>query len=86
MTYTMGYITDDLMIPCMALFAGDDNTPILIPVDVLAHAVGLAAVRQHAEDAIAKATKEVSHTDLDSIDLNHDLGIKDLTSPFEDEF
>jgi hypothetical protein len=63
MTYTMGYITGDLMIPCMALFAGKDNTPILIPVDVLAHAVGLAAVRQHAEDAIAKATKVVEAMD-----------------------
>jgi hypothetical protein len=56
MTYTMGYITDDL-IPCMALFAGEDNTPILIPVDILAHTIGLAAVKQHAEAAIAKATE-----------------------------
>jgi hypothetical protein len=35
---------------------------------------------------IAKATKEVSHNDLGTIDLSHDLGIKDLTSPFGDEF
>ena len=56
MTYTMGYITDAL-VPCMALFAGDDNTPILIPVDILAHAVGLAAVKDHAEAAIDKATE-----------------------------
>jgi hypothetical protein len=27
-----------------------------------------------------------AHTDLDSIDLDHDLGIKDLTSPFGDEY
>jgi hypothetical protein len=57
MTYTMGYITDDL-IPCMALFAGEDNTPILIPVDILSHTVGLAAVRAQAEEAITKATQE----------------------------
>jgi len=41
------------------LFAGEDNTPILIPVDILSHTVGLAAVRAQAEEAIAKA-EEVS--------------------------
>jgi len=59
MTYTMGSITDEL-IPCLALFAGDSNTPTLIPVDILVHAVGLAAVKKHAEDAIARATEEVN--------------------------
>jgi len=54
MTYTMGYITDDL-IPCMAMFVPENDDPILIPVDILAHGVGLAAVKNHAEAAIAKA-------------------------------
>jgi hypothetical protein len=40
----------------MALFAGEENTPILIPVDILSHTVGLAAVRAQAEEAITKAT------------------------------
>jgi hypothetical protein len=32
---------------------------------------------------IAKATGP--HTDLDTIDLSHDLGLRDLTSPFGEE-
>ena len=41
-TYTVGYITDD-RIPCMALFVGDDNTPILIPADIMIHAAEIGA-------------------------------------------
>jgi hypothetical protein len=48
MTYTMGYMTDDL-IPCMALFAGEDNEPCVIPVDVMVHAIELAAKKEQAE-------------------------------------
>jgi hypothetical protein len=33
-----------------------------------------------------KRIGECKHCDLDSIDLAHDLGIKDLTSPFGDEY
>jgi hypothetical protein len=54
MTYTMGYITRDY-IPCMALFAGEDIDPILIPVDILVHGIEMAAEKEQAEAAIAKA-------------------------------
>ena len=58
MTYIMGYMRGE---PCMALFAGKDSTtPTLIPVDILAHTVGLAAVKAHAEDAIAKFNGKVN--------------------------
>ena len=49
MTYTMGYITR-ASIPCMALFAGRDSIdPILIPVDVLVHAIEMAAEKEEEE-------------------------------------
>ena len=49
MTYTMGYITR-ASIPCMALFAGRDSIdPILIPVDVLVHAIEVAAEKEEEE-------------------------------------
>jgi hypothetical protein len=54
MTYTMGYITSDY-IPCMALFAGEDITPVLIPVDILVHGIEVAAEKEQAEATIAKA-------------------------------
>ena len=38
MHYAIGYITDE-RIPVMALFAGDDNTPMLIPLDEMVHAI-----------------------------------------------
>ena len=44
-TYTVGYITDEY-IPCMALFAGDSNTPILIPVDIMVHAIEIGAEKE----------------------------------------
>jgi hypothetical protein len=53
MTYTMGYITSD-HIPCMALFAGEDNTPILIPVGILVHGIEIGAERE------AQARKRLS--------------------------
>jgi hypothetical protein len=40
MTYSMGYINND---PCMALFAGESNEPILIPASVLCHVLDLGA-------------------------------------------
>jgi len=48
MTYTMGYITDE-MVPCMALFAGEDDTPILVPVDIMVHAIEVAAAKELAD-------------------------------------
>ena len=45
MTYTVGFITDEY-IPCMALFAGDSNTPILIPVDIMVHAIEIGAKKE----------------------------------------
>jgi len=45
MTYTVGFITDEY-IPCMALFAGDSNTPILIPVDIMVHAIEIGAEKE----------------------------------------
>ena len=44
-TYTVGYITDEY-IPVMALFVGDDNTPIIIPADILLHAAKLGAEKK----------------------------------------
>ena len=44
-TYTVGYITDEY-IPVMALFVGDDNTPIIIPADILLHAAKLGAEKR----------------------------------------
>ena len=44
MQYTVGFITDQ-MIPVMAIFAGDDNTPMLIPLDVLVHTIEMGAER-----------------------------------------
>ena len=44
-TYTVGYITDEY-IPCMALFVDDDNTPIIIPADILLHAAKLGAEKR----------------------------------------
>ena len=38
MHYAIGYITDE-RIPVMALFAGDDNTPMLIPLDEMVRAI-----------------------------------------------
>ena len=40
MTYTTGYVTDEF-IPCLALFAGGSNTPVVIPEEVLVHAIEL---------------------------------------------
>jgi hypothetical protein len=54
MTYTMGYITRD-NIPCMALFAGEDIDPVLIPVDILVHGIEMAVEKEQEEAAIAKA-------------------------------
>jgi len=50
-TYTLGYITNDL-IPCMAMFAGEDNTPILVPVDIMVHAIEIAAAKERAEEEL----------------------------------
>ena len=44
-TYTVGYITDEY-IPVMALFVDDDNTPIIIPADILLHAAKLGAEKR----------------------------------------
>ena len=44
-TYTVGYITDEY-IPVMALFVDDDNTPIIIPADILLHAAKLGAEKK----------------------------------------
>jgi len=46
--YTCGYITDE-MIPVMALFVGGDNNPILIPLDVMVHAIEWRAEQQEKE-------------------------------------
>jgi hypothetical protein len=50
-TYTVGYITDEC-IPCMALFVGDDNTPILIPADIMIHAaeIGIESAKRGREE------------------------------------
>ena len=45
MTYTMGYLSGD---PCMALFAGEDNNPIIIPLDIIIHAIDIAAEKEQA--------------------------------------
>ena len=62
MTYTVGYITSDLIrkelistqafrdIPCVALFAGKYSLrPVLIPVDILVHALEVAAEKEASE-------------------------------------
>jgi hypothetical protein len=45
MQYTIGFITDQ-MIPVMAIFGGDDNLPMLIPLDVLVHAIKVGAEKE----------------------------------------
>jgi len=49
MTYTVGYITKD-RIPVMALFAGQSSVePILIPLDIMVHAIEEGADAQERE-------------------------------------
>jgi hypothetical protein len=59
-SYTVGYIvplTDagrpiiDKQQPCMALFAGDDDTPVLIPAGILVHVFEMGAEQEQAENA-----------------------------------
>jgi hypothetical protein len=45
--------------------------------------VTLSPAAEEIQEAIARATGP--HTDLDTIDLDHDLGTRDLTSQFGEE-
>ena len=57
-------------------------------VEMLEFGARLEAARATATQAIAKATggqEEERHSDLSTIDLDHDLGLRDLTSPFGEE-